>query len=243
MPGRSAAVRDRRHLGHRAPRGGIHAPRTSRTRRSPCRREAGTQEAHHVAHALVRLLERDAVPTLDDDVRRRPQSEREPSARPTAHRRHGLGQVARPPGERRHDGGPEPQLRGPRRPARAAWDVRRSLPRPTTRRCSRAQRSPRTNCGDLPTTMPVNGTVMPYRAGTLMGTPPKTDQSLPVLDSAAGPPGWPSSARSWTGWRWRAACRPQPRGARRRDRSRPPRLDPHVGEDPLGGVRSEGNHP
>ena len=40
--------------------------------------ERGAQEPHHVARLLVRLLERDAVPALDDDVRRGADAEHEP---------------------------------------------------------------------------------------------------------------------------------------------------------------------
>src|SRR3546814_2701608 len=43
--------------------------------------ERPAQEAHHVAHLLVRLVEGDAVPALDDDVRRRADADGEATRR------------------------------------------------------------------------------------------------------------------------------------------------------------------
>ena len=77
--------------------------------------ERGTQEADHVAHLLVRLDERHAVPALDDHVARRADADGEATRRGVGQRGHGLRQARRRARVRRHDGRAEAQARLPRR--------------------------------------------------------------------------------------------------------------------------------
>ena len=73
------------------------------------------EEPHHVADLLVGLLERDAVPPLDDHVARRADADREPAGRGVGHRRHALCHAGRRPGVGGHDRRAEPEPRFPRR--------------------------------------------------------------------------------------------------------------------------------
>ena len=81
MPSRSAATRiGGCTSGTHAEPEALHLERVVLLRHLLAR-ERGPQEAHHVAHPLVRLVERHAVPPLDDDVRRRADAEREAARR------------------------------------------------------------------------------------------------------------------------------------------------------------------
>ncbi len=73
------------------------------------------QEAHHVAHLVVRPIEVDAVPALDDDVRRRAQAEGEAAGCRLSEGANRLGQQRRAPGEGGDDGGAEAHRRRPHR--------------------------------------------------------------------------------------------------------------------------------
>ena len=83
---------ERRHLVDR----GAEAEALDRERlvvgRDLLARERGAEEPERVTDALVGLLERDAVPVLDDDVRRRADAEGEPTGRGGAHRGDRLGE-------------------------------------------------------------------------------------------------------------------------------------------------------
>ncbi len=59
----------------------------------------GPQEADHVPDVLVRLLERDAVPALDDDVGGGADPDGEATGRGLGQRAHRLGEAGRPAGE------------------------------------------------------------------------------------------------------------------------------------------------
>ena len=83
--------------------------------------EHRAQRLDRLSHPAQRLLERDPVPPLDDDVRRRAEAEHEAAARRVGQRRAVLREHGRPAREGVDDPGREPQpLGAPPRRARAA---------------------------------------------------------------------------------------------------------------------------
>src|SRR5439155_10323413 len=76
-------------------------------------RQGGPQEPDRVAHALVRLVERQTVPAFDDDVGGGADTEREVAGRGLAHRRDRRRERVRAPRVRGDDRGPEPQFGRP----------------------------------------------------------------------------------------------------------------------------------
>ena len=166
--------------------------------------EGRPQEADDVADPLVGLVERDAVPALDDDVRRGADAEREPARRGLGQRADGLGEQRRAAGVGGHDGGAEPQRRRPHRGQRQRREGVGAVGlRPTTRRCSRGRPAPRSSPAGRAAGRRRTGWSCRSRGDGAISC--SQFQGRTIADWLAVASSVPSSAHRWT-WPW-----PKPR--------------------------------